>query len=269
MSPLPSRALRSPQAAPRCSRAACTTPPRQRQTAGDGPWHRLATRPARSDPDGPACEEHSRSAPPERAQSVPGADAGAASGATAAAAPAAVSRPSSEDVWGLLVNRSMCGCRGQLRDGISWANEAGATYAACDTAGNGTGSAVEACFDAAQPSSTVVASTSASGAITMPTAAANPCEQLANKTTFVHETFHARHADDMARARGAAFFAEWRRLAGDPHRLDTLRAAFPAEVTAFEAQWNDGHDWAQDEIRSYRWERRFQTDALAALNRIC
>jgi len=80
---------------------------------------------------------------------------------------------------------------------------------------------------------------------------------------------HARHTNDIARAQGSAFFREWKRLAGVPNRLDTLRATFPAEVAAFEAQWQDGHDWAQDEVNSYRWERRFLQAALAALNRIC
>lgn len=163
----------------------------------------------------------------------------------------------------------MCRCRAPLRDGIDWANVAGATYAACDTPANASGTDVEACFDAAHPGSTVVASTSSSGAITMPAAPTDPCERISNKATFVHETFHARHTDDIARARGPAFFAAWRRLAGDPDRLDKLRVTFPTEVAAFEAQWNNGHDWAQDEVNSYRWERRFLVDALAALNRIC
>lgn len=178
-------------------------------------------------------------------------------------------RSASEDVWGLRMTRNMCGCREGIRDGIAWANTAGATYATCDTSANPTASHVEACFDAAHPGSVVVASTSSSGTMTLPPPSADPCERINNKSTFVHETMHSRHTDDMARAQGAAFFSEWKRLRGDPNRLSTLEATFPAEVAAFDAQWNSGHDWAQDEVNSYRWERRFLVDALAALTRIC
>ena len=177
--------------------------------------------------------------------------------------------PANENVWGLLVTRSMCGCRPRVRDAITWANTAAATYAACDIAANPTGSAVEACFDAAHPGTTIAGTTSPSGTMTLPPPSADPCQRLEDKSTFVHETMHSRHTDDIARAQGAAFFREWRRLIGDPNRLDTLRATFPAQVAAFEAQWQNGHDWAQDEVNSYRWERRFLVDALAALNRIC
>jgi hypothetical protein len=163
----------------------------------------------------------------------------------------------------------MCGCRQQVRDSISWANTAAATYAACDTPANTTSTDVEACFDAAHPGAVAVASTTASGTVTLPPPSANPCERIDNKASFVHETMHSRHTTDIARAQGPAFFSEWRRLSGDPNRLDTLRAAFPAQVVAFEAQWDDGHDWAQDEVNSYTWERRFLQNALSALNRIC
>ncbi|TFH47379.1 MAG: DUF4157 domain-containing protein [ANME-2 cluster archaeon] len=178
-------------------------------------------------------------------------------------------RPSSESVWGLRITRSMCGCRQRVRDGISWANTAARTYAGCDVPANATGTDVEACFDAAHPTATVVGTTSSSGTITLPPPTADPCERIENKGTFVHETMHSRHTNAIARAQGTAFFREWRRLSGDPNRLDTLRATFPAQVTAFETQWNNGHDWAQDEVNSYKWERRFLVDTRAALNRIC
>jgi len=180
-------------------------------------------------------------------------------------------KPTSEDVWGLRITRSMCGCRHSVRDGINWADTAAATYAACDIPANPTSTDVEACFDAAHPSTAGLASgsTSPSGTMTLPPPSADPCERIENKVTFVHETMHSRHTNAIARRQGAVFFREWRRLAGDPNRLDTLRATFPAQVAAFEAQWDDGHDWAQDEVHSYRWERRFLTDALTALNRIC
>jgi len=175
----------------------------------------------------------------------------------------------SENVWGFIVTRSLCGCLQRVRDGIDWANTAGATYAACDVPANTTATAVEACFDAAIPGTSVVGSTSSSGTMPLPLPSADPCQRIEDRATFVHETMHSRHTDAIARARGTAFFREWRRLAGDSDRLNTLRATFPAEVAAFEAQWNDGHDWAQDEVNSYRWERRFLEDVRRALNRLC
>lgn len=178
-------------------------------------------------------------------------------------------KPTSENVWGLNVTRSMCGCRSDIRDGITWANTAAATYAGCDVPANATGTDVEACFDLAHPTAMVVATTSSSGTVSLPPPSVDPCERINNKATFVHEEMHRRHTNDIARGQGSAFYNEWRRLAGDPNRLDTLRASFPSEVAVFETQWNDGHDWAQDEVNSYTWERRFLTNALSALNRIC
>ena len=178
-------------------------------------------------------------------------------------------RPTRERVWGLPITRSMCRCKDSVREGITWANTAASTYAACDTPANPTGTDVEACFDAAHPTSTTVATTSSSGTMTLPPASSDPCERIENKATYVHEYMHSRHADAIARAQGRTFYREWRRLRGDPDRLTKLRARFPAEVAAYTRQWNDGHDWAQDEVNSYKWERRFLQDALRALNRIC
>ena len=201
---------------------------------------------------------------------------------TAAAAPPAVAaapaKPTSENVWGFVVDRSMCGCKAGLRGQITEANTFAADYAACDVPANHTGPDVESCFSAREPTSVVTASTSPSGAISGAGGASNPCtltttgpacDRIEHKAECVHETMHARHTDDIARRQGGAFFAAWQRLAGDPNRVTTLRATFPTQVAAFESQWNDGHDWAQDEIHSYTWQRRFLEDALAALNRIC
>jgi hypothetical protein len=179
-------------------------------------------------------------------------------------------RPTSENVWGFTVTRSMCGCRAGIREDIDWANTAAATYAACDVPANTTSTAVEACFDAAHPGGGAPeATTDPSGTMTLPPPSSDPCQRIRNQATFVHETMHSRHADAIARGRGTAFFREWLRLKGDPNRLNTLRATFPAEVAAFEAQWVNGHDWAQDEVNSHRWERRFMEATTAALNRIC
>jgi hypothetical protein len=86
---------------------------------------------------------------------------------------------------------------------------------------------------------------------------------------MVHETMHARYTENLAKSQGAAFYKEWQKLAGDDKRLDKMRAKFPAEVDAFEKTWHNGHEWAQDEVNSYKWERRFLESALAALGRIC
>jgi hypothetical protein len=143
------------------------------------------------------------------------------------------------------------------------------TYASCDIPANATGADVEACFAAAHPGAYPVASTSSSGTMTLGSLPTDPCERIEYKASYVHETMHARHANSIARSLGWTFYREWRALASDPNRLDTLRATFPTEVTAFETQWYDGHDWAQDEVNAYRWERRFLMDVRRALNRIC
>ncbi|HEX8272485.1 MAG TPA: DUF4157 domain-containing protein [Longimicrobiaceae bacterium] len=200
------------------------------------------------------------------------ADRGSASPAPAAGArvqrePAA--KPASEDVWGFKVTRSMCGCQQAIREDIDWAKTASATYAACDVPANPTSTEIEACFQAAHPTATVVAETSSSGTITAPPPSADPCQRIEDRGTMVHETFHARYTENLAKSQGAAFYKEWQRLAGDDKRLETMRAKFPAEVAAFEKTWNNGHEWAQDEMNSYRWERLFYQDVLKALTNIC
>lgn len=206
-------------------------------------------------------EAHLARTAPMRRQTAP------APAAAVSAAPPPV--PTSEDVWGLTVTRAMCGCRDRIRRNIAWANTAAATYAACDVPANPTSNEVENCFDAAHPTAVVVASTSSSGVVTMPPASSNPCDRIDIKATFVHEEMHRRSTEAIARKRGAAFYAEWQRLAGASDRIDQLRVRFPAETAAHLAEFHNGHEWAIDEVNSYRWERRFYEDALAALNRIC
>jgi len=192
-----------------------------------------------------------------------------ASSPDAKSSSAQTSAAKSVNVWGLQIDRTMCGCKDTIRNDIAWANTAAATYATCDVPSNKTGDDVEKCFEAAHPDSKVNAGTDASGKMTLPPESKDPCQKIANKATFVHETMHARHTDDIARAQGAAFFAAWQKLAGDPDRVDKLKATFPKEVDAFLKQWHEGSDWAKDEVHSYTWERRFEEDALAALNKIC
>ncbi len=262
------RDRKAPAPAERPGRCGCHAPPR---AFPDGNQARLRAAPAPARAKCRECEQkergsdarHSDRAAGDRTQHTGG------SGSAGATPPVAAARPTSVDVWGFQVTRAMCGCRQRVRDDIDWANEAAATYRACNTPANPTATDVEACFAAAQPGAVVVATTSSSGVVTLPPASADPCDRLSNRATSVHETMHSRHADSMARAQGAAFFQAWRHLAGAPDRLDQLRSTFPTEVAAFEAQWTDGADWASDEVHSYTWERMFLQSALSALNRIC
>lgn len=205
------------------------------------------------------CEEKARSG---RAQT-------SGTGTSTSSSSVAVARRSSVNVWGLPVTRSMCGCAQTVRDDIAWANTAAATYTACNTVANATGTDVEACFKAAHPTAVVVAETDTSGVMTLPAASADPCQRIADKATLVHETMHSRHAADMARAQGPAFYAEWQRLRGDPAWATKMRVKFAGQVDAFLRQWDNGSDWASDEVRSYTWERRFLEDALRAINEVC
>jgi hypothetical protein len=179
------------------------------------------------------------------------------------------SAPANEDVWGFTVTRSMCKCRSRIRDDINWANEARDTYRTCDRSSFTTGAEVEHCFDTAQPGSTVEAETSESGAITLPPPTSDPCDRVHRHAVAVHETFHSRQGNRIARSLGSAFWAKWNRLRGAPDRLDQMRVTFPSEVAEFERQWGAAHEWAQGEVESYTWQRRFLTDVLAALGRIC
>jgi hypothetical protein len=174
-----------------------------------------------------------------------------------------------EDVWGLKITRRMCRCKSDVIDDMDTAKLFADAYNTCDTAANPTAFEVEDCFDAAFPSKTTVASTSSSGTKTLPPPSTDPCKQIVNKVAYVHETMHARHTDKLAKRQGKAFFADWRKLAGDKDRVDKLRPTYPVEIAAFESDWYDGHDWAQDEVHAYTWHRRFLHDVLRVLNRIC
>jgi hypothetical protein len=197
--------------------------------------------------------------------------------------------PTSERVWGFLVTRSMCRCQSDVQADIEFKNRMITAYQTCDVATNPDGDAVDACVDLLEPNTVTGAVTSPSGEITIepqsttPGGAAttttgdlpasgtptDPCERIVYRRRFVHEEFHRRHDNELARAQGTAFYTRWRELAGDPARMTTLETEFPTETAAFRAQRNSGHDWAQDEVRSYRWERRFLEAVQAALRRIC
>lgn len=177
--------------------------------------------------------------------------------------------PTQENVWGFIVNQSMCGCGSEVADGIANANHFSGEYRACNLPGNTTPDAIEDCVDARNPGSTVSGSTSSSGTVTVHTPASTPCERLMNRGTRVHEVFHSRQADRYARTVGGAFYSDWLTLRGDANRLDTLRSRYPAEAARYEALWENSQNWIDGEIESYTWERRFLVDARRALNRIC
>lgn len=192
------------------------------------------------------------------------------SGKTTVAAPQAnPGRVKRVNVWGLSVDKSMCGCRQQIKDDLSWSKTAADTYKKCDVPANRTGDDVEACFNAAHPSAVTVATTSSSGVVTLPAASQDPCQRISDKSTYIHETMHARHTEDIAKSQGSVFYKEWTRLAGDPDRLNKLRVRFPTEVAAHEKKFYEGHDWATDEVHSYTQERIFLGAVQTALGQVC
>jgi hypothetical protein len=174
-----------------------------------------------------------------------------------------------ERVWGFWVNRRMCGCERQVREGIRWANTARDTYRGCLRPGVTTGSQLEDCFKKVHPDTEIVGDTSSSGEITLPPASTNPCDRIENRGIWVHETFHARQANRIARSLGRRFWRAWYRLRGVKDRVDRLRGRFPDEVARFESVWNSASDWSEGEVESYTWQRRFLTDVRRALRRIC
>lgn len=178
-------------------------------------------------------------------------------------------RDTSETVWGFPVTRSMCGCRTDVREDATFADTMRDAYRACDLPANPTGTDVEACVDAAVPGTVIGGTTSPGGAVTVAPTSPDPCGRIEARATRVHEHFHVRQGDRYARRIGGAYFAEWRRLAGDPDRETKIAASHPVEHARFLAIWNDGHEWALAEVESYTWERRFLTDVRRALGRIC
>src|SRR5690606_9549886 len=99
-------------------------------------------------------------------------DAGASAPAAPGSPPAAA--PLRESVWGFPMDASHCGCLRSVDEGIAWANEARATYAACDIPAHPDADAVEDCFDRAHPGTTVAGSTDESGTVTTAAAPADP-----------------------------------------------------------------------------------------------
>jgi hypothetical protein len=186
--------------------------------------------------------------------------------------PVAIQRTggASTDVWGFPVTRAMCACRTRVNENITWANHAAQSYRDCDTPAHPHGPDIEACFHAANPGSVVTASTSESGVVTHAAPpSADPCERLERHADSVHETMHARRANALAGMQGAAFLHAWNLRAADPDRLTHLEPLFPAQVAAFRTKRAEGHEWAQDEVNAYTWERRFYVDVRAALAAMC
>ena len=195
----------------------------------------------------------------------------------------AISRPSSDTphvmkqggsspsvrVWGFPVGRNMCGCHQDINEAIVNANHFRSEYQACNIPANKDADAVEACVDARNPGSTTEGETDASGNVTVHTPATTPCERITHRATRVHETFHRRQANSIARRVGGNFFRDWQTLRGNPRRLDILRSRYPGEGAAFDAIWDSRQDWVAGEVESYTWERRFLVDVRRTLREIC
>ena len=180
--------------------------------------------------------------------------------------------PDRERVWGFWVTRSMCGCLSQVHRQIEWTKLAIRAFTECDRPSFTAGQEVQDCaFNImCGGSCPIVGETPASGYLGKPPMPSDPCEKIFWRSIWgVHEEFHARQANRIARRQGSRFWREWQQLQGNPDRLEILRERFPAEVAGFEAVWYSAHDWAQGDIESYTREQQFLSDVAKALERIC
>ena len=177
-----------------------------------------------------------------------------------------------ERVWGFWVTPSMCGCVPLIRKAIKSGKKAISFYKECDLPIYTTGTEVQTCFEnkACGGKCVYAGETPASGCLDIPPVPADPCKKILHRSTwYIHEVFHQRQGDRIARGLGPDFWREWKKLDGNCDRLDILSKNFPTEVAAFNAKWNEARAWVRDETESYSREDQFLHDVLRALERIC
>jgi hypothetical protein len=100
--------------------------------------------------------------------------------------------------------------------------------------------------------------------------ATGPCVALRTRAMLVHEGQHLEQFDDVARSLGAAFFAEFKKLEGDPQRMEKLRTMFPNETTKYENRWQQSvSNNVHAETGAYTAERDFFTEIRTAWSQVC
>ena len=90
------------------------------------------------------------------------------------------------------------------------------------------------------------------------------------RAMLVHEGEHLEQFDEIARNLGAGFFAEFKKLEGDPKRLEKLRAKFPNETAKYDNAWQRSvSNNVQAETGAYTAERDFYSEVRSAWSKVC
>jgi hypothetical protein len=100
--------------------------------------------------------------------------------------------------------------------------------------------------------------------------AEGPCVALRTRAMLVHEGQHLEQFDRIAKQLGSGFFQEFKKLEGDPQRIEKLQKKFPNETAKYESAWQTSvSNNVQAETESYTAEREFFGGVRTAWPKVC
>ena len=195
-----------------------------------------------------------------------------------------------EMVRGFAVTRATCGCASEVADREQAIDTRISAYAACGARQDVRDPfALEACvrkkvfgasaakvpaLGTADPETSTVRIADA-GALALREKllgepAEGPCVALRTRAMLVHEGQHLEQFDRIARQLGPAFSEEFKKLEGDPERMEKLRKQFPNETAKYESAWQESvSNNVQAETESYTAERDFFGEVRTAWSKVC
>jgi hypothetical protein len=193
-------------------------------------------------------------------------------------------------VEGFRVSGTHCGCAPVLEADIRWNETVMAAYRSCDQPNLTSANDLEACVRARLPAArqrVPAAATADPETSTIDWAAperrrrraailgqpdSGPCADLITQAVTLHERQHLQQFEDVAASLGAAFLAEFRRLAGQADRMEQLRQRFPRETAEYERRRMfqvPASVAIQDELVAHQRNIDFHRAVLEVLSRIC
>ena len=180
-----------------------------------------------------------------------------------------------EMVRGFPVTRATCGCGAEVAEAEKYMTGMTAAYAACGQRKNirDADALIECARSMAgpfrlrlgAPVSDPFTSTTQFGE-----AEESNCSALLHHGALLHESRHLEQFDELAGSLGPAFSAEFKKLEGDPQRLEKLRAHFPNETKKYEsAARGDLSGRVRMETEAYKVSLDFFQEVRAVWSHLC
>ncbi|MCC7373470.1 MAG: DUF4157 domain-containing protein [Verrucomicrobiales bacterium] len=193
-------------------------------------------------------------------------------------------------VEGFRVTGAHCGCAPVLEADIRWNETVMNAYRGCDRPSLTSANDLETCVRSRLPAArrrVPAAATADPETSTIEWASperrrqraavlgqpeSGPCADLITRAVTLHEQRHLQQFDDVAASLGDAFLTEFRRLAGQPDRMEQLRRRFPSETAEYERRRMfevPASTAIQDELEAHQRNIDFHRAVLDVLSRLC